>query len=110
MTQHQFIGPLPPPIFLKGYEDVVKGSADRILTMAEEDAAHYRAMELKSIDMMKDVTKRGQRFGLAMGCFSLIACIAALYFGSESTAKAIGQTTVIGLVTVFVTGKFIKKQ
>ena len=32
-----FSGPIPPPQFLEGYERVLPGSADRILTMAENE-------------------------------------------------------------------------
>lgn len=36
----EFSGPLPPPSIMKGYEDIVPGSADRILSMAENQAKH----------------------------------------------------------------------
>ncbi len=44
-TLQQFSGPLPLPAMLQGYEDIVPGSAERILALAESEAEHRRALE-----------------------------------------------------------------
>lgn len=41
----QYSGPVPPPDVLRGFEQIVPGSAERILTMAEENGKHQREME-----------------------------------------------------------------
>lgn len=41
----EFSGPLPHPGILEGYEKILPGSADRILTMAEEEANHRRQID-----------------------------------------------------------------
>lgn len=38
-------GPIPPPGMMRGYEDVLPGSADRILTMAEYAQRHRASYE-----------------------------------------------------------------
>jgi uncharacterized membrane protein len=40
-----FAGPLPPPRLLDGYEQIVPGAANRIITLAEEEARHRRREE-----------------------------------------------------------------
>ena len=35
VIQGEFSGPIPPPSIIEGYERVLPGSADRIITMAE---------------------------------------------------------------------------
>jgi len=40
-----FSGPLPSPSILSGYEDILPGSADRIITMAEEQISHRQSLE-----------------------------------------------------------------
>ena len=40
-----FSGPIPPPEILEAYERVVEGSANRILTMAEEQSKHRKKLE-----------------------------------------------------------------
>ena len=35
-----FSGPIPPPNIIKGYEEILPGSADRIIAMAENQSKH----------------------------------------------------------------------
>lgn len=44
-----FQGPLPHPEILAGYDQVLPGAADRIITMAEKNQAHRHALEAKVI-------------------------------------------------------------
>ncbi len=37
LVSEQFHGPIPPPQILAGYEQLLSGSADRILCMAEQE-------------------------------------------------------------------------
>ena len=37
--------PVPPPDWLDGYEQVVPGSANRLITLAEDEAVFRRGME-----------------------------------------------------------------
>ena len=39
-------GPIPPPGMLRGYEDVLPGSADRILSMAEREQKYQIAYSI----------------------------------------------------------------
>lgn len=43
--QQVFQGPIPHPDILRGYEKVAKGSANRIISMAEKEAAHRHYIE-----------------------------------------------------------------
>ncbi len=104
----QFSGPLPHPDVLNRYDQIVPGAAERILIMAEEDAKHQRGIEKAALQSASSEARRGQIFGLIIGVFAFSTCIVALSLGSKKTAIAIGSTTVVGLVTVFVTGH-IKK-
>jgi hypothetical protein len=42
-------GPLPPPSMLQGYENVLPGCADRIVTLMEQQSAHRRELEKRAI-------------------------------------------------------------
>ena len=105
LTQQQFSGPVPHPDILHGYDQIIPGAAERILIMAEKDAAHQREIESAVLNLTAADVKRGQRFGFGIGILAFTTCILALALGSEKTAITIGSTTVIGLVTVFVTGR-----
>ncbi|EHI56450.1 hypothetical protein HMPREF9333_00312 [Johnsonella ignava ATCC 51276] len=45
-----FSGPLPPPSILQGYEDVLPGSADRILKMAEKEQSNRHDLINKQVN------------------------------------------------------------
>lgn len=49
VIQGEFSGPIPPPSIIEGYERVLPGSADRIITMAEKQSEHRQKMEEKMI-------------------------------------------------------------
>lgn len=40
-------GPLPPPSILAGYEQVLPGAAERIVSMAEKEQAHRHSFDNK---------------------------------------------------------------
>ena len=69
-----FSGPLPPPNILDGYERVLPGSADRIITMAEEQLKHRHNLE-------KSVIKSNIRNeGVGM-VFAFILTLTLMFFG-----------------------------
>lgn len=43
----QYSGPIPHPRIIEGYEKIIPGAADRILTMAEKEAEHRHEMDGK---------------------------------------------------------------
>jgi uncharacterized membrane protein len=104
----QVSGPLPQPDTLAKYNAIVPGAAERILAMAEEDARHLQAMERASLSGAYAERRTGQIFGLTIGLSALAVSIIAMVLGHELAAIAIGGTTVLGLVTVFVVGRVSK--
>jgi uncharacterized membrane protein len=54
-TQTIYQGPLPPPESFAAYERVLRGAADRILKMAENQATHRQGMERRALS--GDITK-----------------------------------------------------
>lgn len=48
-VEHEvFRGPIPHPDILKGYERIAKGSANRIISMAENEAKHRHEIETRA--------------------------------------------------------------
>ena len=74
MTQY-FQEPTPLPIVLRGYEDVLPGGAERIVTMVEEEARHRREIEHQRLMLDSKLEFRCQLFS-----FSIAAGIIALSF------------------------------
>ncbi len=78
----RFSGPIPPPNMMRDYEDVLPGSADRILTMAEREQS--RQIEYDN---------RGLLFGFiaTLALIALSAYIVSLGFAWQSVGVVIGS-------------------
>ena len=105
-------GPLPSPEILKHYNSVIPGLADRIVAMAEAEAAHRREIEKKIIETQASDMARfrraelcGQIFGLLIGLTALIGAVYAAVNHAQVAASFIGTTGVTGLVTAFIIGR-----
>lgn len=105
LVQEQFSGPMPHPRHLREYEDILPGSAERILSMAERALAHHATMDSAALNAAVDDRKRGMRFGLWAFIASLLTSILLAYLGLTEVAIAALGTTVIGAVAVFVQGR-----
>lgn len=92
-----FSGPLPPP-------DLV----ERLMRLTESEAAHRHALETQALAASERIEARGQRYGLLIGLAALAVAGMALLLGHEKAAMTIGGTTVVGLATVFVVGRWKK--
>ncbi len=75
----------PNAQLLAEFEAVLPGSGDRLLAMAEEQAAHRRAMEARAQEGQIALQKAGMRHGLALGIATLVA-VTTLYLGGQGSA------------------------
>ncbi|HLS12490.1 MAG TPA: DUF2335 domain-containing protein [Flavobacteriaceae bacterium] len=106
--KRSFRGPLPSPEILQGYNNVIKDGAERVIRMAENQSKHR--MELEKFAVKKQVRQsgRGQIFGFLLALICISATVYLAIEGHENLAKTLGTTTVIGLVGIFVAGKFFQ--
>ena len=99
-----FSGPLPHPDVLRKFNEIVPGSAERIMKMAEEQSAHRKELEKKVIDSDIARSKWGQILGFIIAITGLgISTIIAIY-GSAIAGGVIGVGTLASLVGVFMYG------
>lgn len=109
---HLHQGPLPHPDILAGYENILPGAADRIITLAESEATHRREIEKKAVeaeiaglrDEAKD-TSRGQFCGLIIGLAAIFSGAYSATHGAQWAGGFIGAGGVIGLVSAFIIGR-----
>lgn len=100
-----FAGPLPPPDVLKGYEEVLEGSADRIFKMAEAQSAHRQSLESVAVNG----GHRRSWWGLWLGFASTLVVMglgAGMVFAGHDAAGA----TVMGIDVVGLAGVFVYAQ
>ena len=68
-----YSGPLPPPLFLADYEKALPGTADRIISVFEDNAKHNREMERIAFEASIAYAKIGQKRGFALSVIGIIA-------------------------------------
>jgi uncharacterized membrane protein len=104
-----FSGPIAHPRHLREYDQIVPGSADRIIKMAENALAHRERMDTKIVDA--EIADR--KLGMFLGFAGLLLILgAAAYFGSQGEKVIAGcflSTAVLGAIPVFVLGRHWQK-
>lgn len=107
-------GPLPDPVTFQHYDEILPGAAERILTMAEENARHAREMDKAvlsaQVQIENEITttqRMGQRYGIMAAAMAFGLAGYALFLGHPAVASILASTTVVGLVTVFVRGRIV---
>lgn len=116
MVQQQrvehYTGPLPHPKLLKDYDELIPGSADRIIQNFEKEADHRRALERdesdaanRSLFRQLDLQRSGQWFGLIVVFMGFMTAGYAFHLGKETGGMVVGSADIVALVALFITGK-----
>ena len=124
-------GPLPPPESMRGYEEVVKGSAERILVMAEKEQENRFAsiskdkelyalslkLEQDELDQEKEIIRinaRNSLVGLIFGFVAVIvltiSTVILILHGHDIAGSIFGGTTVVAIVSTLIYGSRVKQQ
>jgi len=113
LVRHEahYQGPIPLPSHLKQYEDIVPGSADRLIKMAEQTLAcetQIRSVEAKTIEYVSKKTIQLEFIGQLM---AFIITIGALGVGTflVITGKSVEGTVLGGIPLTWLVAQFIKK-
>ena len=106
-----FSGPLPPPSYIREYEEVLPGSADRILQMAERESVHRQSLERQSLEIQSAAVNEDlsrSRLGLFLGAFVALAFIGAAValasMGYAWQGTSLGLVNIVAIVTAFIYG------
>lgn len=75
--------PIPHPDDFRGYEEVLPGSADRILKMAEKEQESRIDQEKTIINDVSRSNYRSQIFGFILGLLGISGTIFLLYSGKS---------------------------
>lgn len=97
-------GPLPAPEILRQYDQVVPGAAERIISMAEQQAKHRQNLE--STVVLSDVkdSNTGLWLGFIIGIVAIISGAVCILQGHTIAGGVLGGSAVPGLTAVFVYG------
>jgi uncharacterized membrane protein len=98
-------GPIPPPEQLAAYDQIVPGAANRMLTMAETEQRNRTAIVSAQIRQ----SDRAQWLAFALALCFLGACVCVTLAGWPWVGGILGGSTVVGVVTIFITGQAQQK-
>lgn len=105
MRQEYFEGPIPHPRIIREYENILSGSADRILKMAETQQAHRIELEKKSIESQLKYNKRGQIFGFVIFILGILLSVFFALADMKIFAGTFATITVVTIIALFIGGK-----
>ena len=97
----QYRGPIPPATEMERLERIHPGTADRIITMAENEQKHVHEMQKQMLVINEKTVWRGQVFGLTIGVVAIVAGAATAMMGQEIAGGFIGTGGVAALVWAF---------
>ena len=99
-----WLGPLPPPGTLQSFDDVIPGSAERILAMAEKQANHRILMESKIVRGDFTLSYIGLAAGFVLSTMIILGGIYSISLGRDWVGGSLIGLTLVGLAGVFVYG------
>jgi len=105
-VKESFRGPLPHPDILAKYNDALPNGAQLIFSMAKDQAAHRMELEKDTIRDQQKQGRIGQIFGFILGLFGLLIAGLCAYTGHDAVGGIIGTVDLVGLVGIFVLGKY----
>jgi uncharacterized membrane protein len=101
-------GPIPSAEEVEHLERTLPGAANRCFEMAEREQLNRHKMGDTIVDREFRLRGRGQILAM-IALVLLLAVVAFLaYLGDTSSAAWLGSATIVGVVAIFVTGKFIE--
>ena len=90
---------------LAQYNDVFPGCAERIVTMAENQASHRHRLESVVVQGNIAAEKRGQYFAFLLGAIAIVGGIYLIATGKEVAGYVSIISAIGGLSGVFVWGR-----
>ena len=94
-----FKGPLPPPILFEHYDQVLPGSAERILQLTEKEQSHRQQWETSVLDAQKSDIRRGQWMGFGLGVCGIVAALVCAFLDRPYIGVASLATVIAGIAT-----------
>jgi uncharacterized membrane protein len=110
LSAKTFSGPIPPPDEMERFNQIIPNGADRIMKMAETQSGHRISIEDYVVRSQQRQSGTGQVFGFIIGLTGLVLAYLAIAAGHDAAGATIGGATLLGMVTVFVTGKVAQKK
>ncbi len=103
--EESFSGPLPHPEHFKKYNQIVPGSANRLLKMTEDDLKHIHTIQNSQMSIEKIATIGGLIAGWTIAIIALVGSGYLILENHDIAGTVLGTGTLTTLVGVFVYGR-----
>jgi uncharacterized membrane protein len=90
---------------MRAYEDILPGSADRILKMAEDQARHRQGLERTAVDGGSRRSWWGLFLGFGISVIVIGASVLLVLKGHTVAGTVLGSVDLVSLAAVFVIGQ-----
>ncbi|MDP3879270.1 MAG: DUF2335 domain-containing protein, partial [Dehalococcoidales bacterium] len=101
--------PIPYPLILKEYENILPGSTERIFRMAENQANHRQILERTVIIGDSKRANLGLWVGGFIAFLFLAGAVFLIYNGHDWAGATLGTVDVASIVGVFIYGTISRK-
>ena len=105
-----FSGPLPPPEVLAQYDELMPGGAQRIISLAEEQARHRMGLENFVVKSESTRSFQGLVAGVVVAISFLLGAVVLGLNGQPTAGTIIGTVDIVSLASVFVYGNVSRRQ
>lgn len=105
IKKESFSGPLPHPEHFKKYNQIVPGSANRLLKMVEDDLAHIHSMQRQQSNTETAATILGLISGFAIAVIALVGSGYLIMQNHDVAGAVLGGGSLASLVSIFVIGR-----
>lgn len=102
IERYSFSGPLPSPKILDGYEQIEKGTANRIITMAETQMKHRHGMENNFLKSNSRNSFLGILFAFLLGLSLVIGGVICIINDKEFSGSFLGGAGLVGVIIAFI--------
>lgn len=103
--QKAYQGPLPHPDLLVKYEEIIPGSAERILSMAEKEQQHRHQLENEVIK--KEIAQKGRGLNFGFTLALLIVVVGAYLLIIDKSLQ--GFSLILGSIAMIIAPFFFNK-
>jgi uncharacterized membrane protein len=97
-------GPLPHPQILHGYNQIVPGAAERILSLAENQQAHRHRLESQAMQIESRNSLLGIISAFVLSVVTVLTGGFVAYSGAQWPGVVLGSSGLASVVGVFIYG------
>lgn len=86
--EFRYQAPIPPPVWMELYDQIVPGSAKQMIDDMDVQSAHRREVEREEARAKIAQAKRGQWFGFVTAVGGFVVVMTGMVGGLESRSKS----------------------